>query len=218
MSQQEKRRAILMAVGIVGIGLVDAVALMSVLPVVHLITDPTGLEANRWLGELHRFFPLLAAGSLALLFISSLLRLLSEYITSRISAACQARLSGELLGDVLDASYDWALGQSPTKLTRLVQNDTSLWANSFVRRIGIIANAWVSGLVAVGLVVLFSPGPILIVLAAMVVLAWITLQLNKPAIARLSVRHRNAAEHIAVHAHQSLSGLKKKKLESKWAT
>lgn len=221
MSQQEKRRAILLAAGIVGIGLVDAVALMSVLPVVHLITDPAGLETNRWLGELHRFFgappvhrffPLLAAGSLALLLISSLLRLLSEYVTYRMAAACQLRLSGELLADVLEASYDWTLRQSPTKLARLVQNDTSLWANSFVRRVGIIANAWVTGLVAVGLVVALSPGPILIVLAAMAVLAWITLQLTKPSMGRLSIRHRDASERIAVIAHHALSGLKDVKM------
>lgn len=221
MSRQERRRAILLATGIIGIGLVDAVALMSVLPVVHLITDPAGLETNRWLGELHRifgsppvhqFFPLLAAGSLALLFISSLLRLLSEYVTFRMAAACQARLSGELLMGALDASYDWTLRQSPTKLTRLVQNDTSLWANSFVRRVGIIANAWVTGFVAVGLVVLFSPGPILIVLAVMAALAWITLQLTKPTIGRLSIRHRDASERIAVIAHQALSGMKDVKM------
>ena len=221
MSLQERRRAILLAAGIVGIGLVDAVALMSVLPVVHLIIAPTGLETNRWLSELHRFvgappdhlfFPLLAASSLSLLFVSSLLRLLSEYVTYRMAAACQTRLSGELLAGVLDASYDWTLRQSPTKLTRLVQNDTSLWANSFVRRLGIIANAWVTGFVAVGLVVLFSPGPILIVLAVMASLAWITLQLTKPAIGRLSIRHRDASERIAVIAHQALSGLKDVKM------
>ena len=56
MSSQEKRRAILLAIGIVGVGLVDALALTSVLPVVHLITDPAALERNRTLGELHRFF------------------------------------------------------------------------------------------------------------------------------------------------------------------
>ena len=221
MSSQEKRRAILLAIGIVGVGLVDALALTSVLPVVHLITDPAALERNRTLGELHRFFgeppitqlfPLLAGVSILLLFLSSLLRLASEYVTYRLSASCQARLAGELLAGALNAPYDWGVRQSPTKLARLVQNDVTLWANSFVRRVGTIANAWVTGVVAIGLVVVLSPGPILVVLTIVGLVSWGSLYLSKPLMGRLALVHRTASESIAVVSHQALSGLKDVKM------
>lgn len=221
LSRPEKIRAISLAAGIVVTGVVDGVALMSVLPVVHLITDPVSLEANRWVGEIYRFFgfpsvdwflPLLALSSLTLLLLSSLCRLTMEHLTYRLAASCHARLSGELLMDLMEASYDWTLRQSAPKLARLVQSDTSLWANSFVRRVGIVANAWVTGFIAVCLVVALSPGPILIVLAAMAVFAWITLQMTRPAIGRLSVQHRDASERMVVIANETLSGLKDVKM------
>jgi len=221
LSTGEKRRAIWLAVAIVAVGCVDAVALLSVLPVVKLVTEPAVLEHGGKLTELHRMlgspsverlFPILAIISLLLLLLSSVLRVASEYVTYRLAASCQVRLSRELLEGALEAPYAWALSQSPTSLTRLVQSDVSLWANSFVRRVGILANACVSAVVAVGMVFVLSPVPILIVMAAVVVIAWIILHATRPAVMRLSKVHRAAADAIAVTAHQALSGLKDVKM------
>lgn len=52
----EKRREILLPIGIDGLGFVDAVALIRVLPVVSLRTELLALERNRLLGELPSFF------------------------------------------------------------------------------------------------------------------------------------------------------------------
>ena len=224
MSRKEKHASAWIALVIVLVGLIDAAALTSVLPVIHLITEPASLQKPGLLKDLYvyfneppirSFFPALAGVSLLLLTCSTLLRMWSEYITQKLSSQCHTRLAEELLAGVLNADYDWALRQSPTKLTRLVQNDVSLWANSFVRRLGVVTNAAITALVAVGLVLIYSPWQITVVLVSIAVLVWLALQASKGSIGRLSVVHRAASERVAMISHQSISGLKDVKMTNK---
>jgi len=224
MSHKEKIASVWIAIGIVLVGLIDAAALTSVLPVIHLITEPGSLQKPSLLRDLYvyfneppirSFFPALAGVSLLLLTCSTLLRMWSEYITQKLSSQCQTRLAEELLEGVLSADYDWSLRQSPTKLTRLVQNDVSLWANSFVRRLGVVTNAAITALVAVGLVLIYSPWQITVVLVSIAVLVWLALQASKGSIGRLSIVHREATERVAMVSHQSISGLKDVKMTNK---
>ncbi len=223
LTASEKRRAVLIAIAIVFVSLLDTVSLVGVMPLVSLIVEPEVLTTSQAIRTLHElagapefdiFVKQIAASAVGLIAASVSMNYLMMVVSKRFRVACQNRLAGLLMSHCVGAPYDWLLRQSSTILAHHVFNDVFSWSSGISRMIAVIGH--LSLLILVAIVVL-GAAAFAGVIGMLVVgaLAVGIMLLIRPQIRRHSEFHRVAAARAFSFASEFLGGIKDVKLSGR---
>jgi ABC-type multidrug transport system fused ATPase/permease subunit len=205
-------------------GMFEMLALTGVLPLVNVVMQPASLQSNGFVAQLYRiagtpdvsmFITLLGLAVIILMTVSAITNWVVLYAQNRYAASCQKRLAQGLIDKCLQAPYSWFLTRNSTRLARVVYDDTVFWGTGFVQRLIVMANSSVTVIMALTLVLVFSPWTGMIALTTVGLLACASFYLTRPFVIRLSMTKRQASNLTAVTATQVLSAIKDIKLSSR---
>jgi len=210
LSPRERRIAAALTVAIAAASALEITAVTAVLPFVNVVIQPTAIHTPGMLAQLHRlagsppegeFIARLGFAVIALMVFAAGSGWLVLYAQNRFVASCQTRLARELLDRCIHAPYPWFLGRNSLVLSRLVYDDVVFWSRAFILRLLVMVNDVLVVVMGVALVLALSRRTGLLVLAALAVLAAISVRLTRPLLSRLSEAKRVALDTTLVTAN-----------------
>lgn len=225
------RREALIMVALFGltaiVGLVDAVVVTLVLPLVQSILQPELLQklvlldqAVTWLefeGNSTSVFPWLAGLLLVLIVISAVANLFINWLGDRETAACRNRLGNEVVRRLLDAPYLWLLGKNSAVLTRQVLSDIATWRSNFLQSLLQIGQSLLLIILPSAAVIALSPSFGLLTLAAVGALGLVTILMIRPYIQKTAGRQKEAMNVTTRELLQLLTGIREVKVSNRAA-
>lgn len=223
MTASEKRRAVLIAIAMVFVSLLDTVALVGVMPLVSLIVEPEVLTSNEAIRGLHEFMGApefdsfvkqVAATAVGLIAASISINFLMMVVNKRFRVACQNRLAEQIMVRCVGAPYIWLLRQNSTKLAHHVCTDIQHWSTSIQRTMAMIGQSSLLVLIA-SFVLTAAALPGLVAMLVIGILAATVMLLTRSRIRHLSVLQRTAAARLFAFASEFLGGIKDVKLSSR---
>lgn len=141
VSQEDKRRFVLLLPVITGMALLQVVGIASVMPFLALVADPELVFSDsrlRWVYDTFGFtstraFLAFAGGaSLVLLVLSNVLSAVTEYMQLRFSWRLNHNLSVKMLRNYLAKPYVFFLGQNTASLATNILAEVKQVVNGFV--------------------------------------------------------------------------------------
>ena len=161
------------------------------------------------------FLTRLGLAVIGLLTVAAAARWLTEYALSHYAAACQRRLSRDLLMELVAAPYAWLLMRNAASMSRLLYDDVGRWSRAFVLKVMTIFKSVVTVALGGALVLVAAPLVGLLTLGVLGSLAAGLLILIRPRLSMLARRQRGALDQTMVTASQALSGIKDIKLSGR---
>lgn len=224
MSSKEKRRAVYLTFCMMIQGFLDTIPLIAVLPIISLVIQPETLTTNKYLAMLHTAVgspsPLVFVNSMSVIVL--LLMVLGaaadctmSYLLNHYVAACQNRVSAEVLDECIHAPYSWYLTRNYATITRLLYDDVVMWSRGYIQRIMMILNNFILCVMTIAVVVALGSGTGIAASAVIGILAYAGFRFTKPILSRLAIQKRNALDNTMLAATQALSGIKDVKLSSR---
>lgn len=221
LDQRERRQVALLVAGLAFTGLIDALALASVMPVITIIVEPNLVERYDVLNWLRNFLPDLTTGQFVigmaataafLLTLSTGLSLAMLWANNRFGAAIQTRLAHDIMLSAMRAPYVWYLTQNSAALVRFFHSDITRWGRDFVQRLITMAQHLVSMVVPLALVLVVAPGAGLLSLVIVAAIGFLLTRLVQPRIRGASSASKQATDRLVVVANNALAGVKDIKL------
>jgi len=224
LSQQERKKAIWLAVVMLAASSLEIVSLAAVLPFVNIVIQPEVIQTNSYLAwvfewtrvsSVSHFVFLVGFAVISLMTLSILANWSILYAQNRFIASCQARLARELLERCMHAPYTWFLTRNSTLLSRLVYDDVVIWSRGLVQRLIVMVGNVSVVMMAFALVLALSLSTGIMVITAVAVLGYGIVYLMRPVLTRLATIKRIALDEMTLTANQALSGIKDIKLSSR---
>lgn len=221
LDQRERRQVALLVSALAFVGLIDALALASVMPVITVIVEPDLVERYKVLSWVRDFLPNLTTGQFVigaaavaalLLTLSTALGLAMLWANNRFGAAIQTRLAHDILLSAMRAPYTWHLTQNSAALVRFFHSDITRWGRDFVQRLITMAQHLVSMIVPLVLVLVVAPGSGLLSLLIVAAVGFLLTRLVQPRIRGAAGASKQATERLVVVANNALAGVKDIKL------
>lgn len=221
LDRRERRQVVLLVSGLAFTGLVDVIALASVMPVITIIVEPDLVERYEVLNWVREFLPGLttgqfvigaASGAAMLLTLSTGFSLAMLWANNRFGAAIQARLAHDIMLSAMRAPYVWYLTQNSAALVRFFHSDITRWGRDFVQRLITMAQHLVSMVVPLALVLIVAPGAGLLSLLIIAAVGFLLTRLVQPRIRRAAGASKQATDRLVVVANNALAGVKDIKL------
>lgn len=221
LDRRERRQVVLLVSGLAFTGLIDALALASVMPVITVIVEPNLVERYEVLNWLRNFLPGLTTGEFVigavstaafLLTLSTGLSLAMLWANNRFGAAIQTRLAHDIMLSAMRAPYVWYLTQNSAALVRFFHSDITRWGRDFVQRIITMAQHLVGMVVPLALVLVVAPGAGLLSLVVVAAIGFLLTRLVQPRIRGASSASKQATDRLVVVANNALAGVKDIKL------
>jgi ABC-type multidrug transport system fused ATPase/permease subunit len=224
MSIHERRTAKLLFVIIFISGMLEMVAISSILPLLGVIVAPdiwlnkplvAEIKTILGLASNHEFVIALGTATLLLLSVAAAYGIWVRASINRFSAHAKHRLASDLVLACVEASYEWFLRHNPAVIARQINIDVMKWGSDFVSRILSIAQTVALSLSAIVMILALAPfaGSIALFMVAMGItgLARLTRsRMNR--YAQLEMSGNNVA---AVGILQLISGIKDVKVSSR---
>lgn len=221
LDHRERRQALLLILALIVTGLVDAIALASVMPVVTIIVEPQLLERYQMLIVLRNLFPGLTVtqfvlgavvSAAILLTLSAGLGYAMLWTCNRFGAAIQTRLAHDIMVDALHAPYTWYLTQNSAALVRFFHSDIVRWGRDFVLRLIIMTQHLIGMIVPLVLILWIAPGAGALGLVLVASVGLLLTRLVQPRIKRAASSSKLATDRLVVVANNALAGVKDIKL------
>lgn len=221
LNHQERRRAALLFVLMLGAALVEVVGVASVMPFVAVLSNPDVVESNAYLARLYEWSGIqeirsfmIALGALVLaVFVSSLaLKALNAYSILRFSNMRSHAFSYRLLAGYMAKPYTFFLGRNTADLSKTLFSEV----NEVINGILLPALKMVSGCIVALLVIslLFVVEPLLtLVVGAVLGGSFFGVYvLSRKALKRLGRQRVAANTQRFVLANEALNGNKELRL------
>jgi len=166
LTPQERRRAILLVLGIILVGVFELAGLSSIMIVVALIMNPQVIETHTIISRLLEYLPAATVeqvilcsliSSATLLVIVAVANLKLSHAFEKFGVDIQARMGLRLMRGVLEVPYEWHLSKNKAELVRFFHSDISRWGRDFVLRILLLSQHVVGILMPVILLIILSP-------------------------------------------------------------
>lgn len=213
----ERRRVMVLAVGMTINGMLQTFSLALLVPFVGLMLDPSLIAQGGRLAQLSQLFgsppPQLfmvgcAIALLAAIVLKNAFDFAYNHFLNRLVASVEQRVSVDLLSRCLHAPYEWYLSQNTGMLINAVMGDVVTWGRSGLKSILTLASATVMLLSIIVLLVGISPsfGMGLVMLGLILNVA--TMRLLKPFVKRIAALKHKASNEAYKVLNQSLSGVK----------
>ena len=176
LTEQERRRYVVLFVAIIGMAAFEILGVFSVVPFVHLISNPQIVEENRWFATAYDFFGfestdsfLIAVGVavLALLAISNAFRAWTHWFELRVVWQSAHGVASRLFERFMRQDYTFFLHNNSTNLAKQVLSEVNqLVLNVLTPLVELIAQSIVV-LAIVGLLFFVDPVIALAVVASL---------------------------------------------------
>lgn len=132
LTARERRNALILAVMMLGMGLVEVVGVASILPLIAVLSDPSIVQSNAVLRTLYELFGFtstnaflvfLAAGVFVVVVGRTALTALATYAMLRFAHMRGHALSARLLASYLRRRYEWFLNRHTADMTKAVLSE-----------------------------------------------------------------------------------------------
>lgn len=221
LNHQERRRAALLFVLMLGAALVEVVGVASVMPFVAVLSNPDVVESNAYLARLYEWSGIqeirsfmIALGALVLVvFVSSLaLKALNAYSILRFSNMRSHAFSYRLLAGYMAKPYTFFLGRNTADLSKTLFSEVSEVINGILLPALKMVSGCIVALLVISLLFVVEPLLTLIVGAVLGGSFFGVYVLSRKALKRLG-RQRVAANTLRfVLANEALNGNKELRL------
>jgi ABC-type multidrug transport system fused ATPase/permease subunit len=224
MTARERRIALGLALSVLAVGILDMIALASVMPFIGLLIDPETLNRNTLLARFSWIVSDLTPETLVLVVgLTGLTLVASSGVLgwalqrrfNSFTGECQKRLAQDLLGELVRAPYAWFLSSNSNIISHVFQRDVYAWARELVLKSLSVFRDLVMILLPVLLTVLVVPLAGLATILAVGVGTVLLLRTTKPHIFALSVKSKQAQSQAHLLANQALAGVKDVKLSGR---
>lgn len=212
MTLRERRRAVLLLISSLFNALLQTAVLVSIIPIVQLMIDPSKMPGGRalaWLEPLlsgvdfKTIMLQLAGGIVVLILFKGLFSWFHVGWTSRFSADCEVRISSLLMKQILTSQYSWLVRQNSSRLRELLFGFVTTWARQFIRTSLRLLNDLLFAAIIVMVLIWANPVSGLIVAAVVTVFAFIIFLFVRPELIRLAAVKRRSilkANRISIEA------------------
>jgi ATP-binding cassette subfamily C protein len=166
LTKKEKRRFILVLVVDVMRAILQAVGIVSILPFMNIVMDPTVMETNQYLSYLYEFFNFSSQNSfifvlglsvLALLVIGNLVSVWSIKMKTKFVWELNSRLSTSLLRKYLSLPYSYFLDHNSSDLVKNILTEVNLLSGEFLNSILTVIEGAVMSLVIFVMLLVVNP-------------------------------------------------------------
>ncbi len=217
LSPTERRRVVILAVGMTINGILQTFSLALLIPFVGLMLDPGLINQGGRLAQIsqllgspppQQFMVGCAIALLAAIVLKNAFDFAYNHYLNRLIASVEQRVSVDLLSRCLRAPYEWYLSQNTGMLIKAVMGDVVMWGRSGLKSILTLASATVMLTSIVALLVGISPlfGIGLVVLGT--ILNAGTMRLMKSFVRWIAELKHQASNEAYKVLNQSLSGVK----------
>lgn len=201
--------------------LAEAVGLMSILPFVEVLAEPKKLHEHAYLSFVFDFFNFdeekskliaLAVFVLLILLASSLIKVLSSYITMKFVQSSGAKLSSRIFKLYLNQRYEWHLNREPSQLTKVIFSEAQLVIGSGLLPLLNMISSIILVIVISGVLIFNEPVVIGITFGVIGLSYLIIFSSIKPVVDRLSRRRSVANSGQFKLVKESFDGVKEIRL------
>ena len=221
LNKRERRRVLLLIFALAFTGLVDMMALASVMPVIAIIVEPDLVARYEILTLIRNYLPglttnqfVIAAASAAafLLILSASLGLAVLWANNQFGAAISTRLGHDIMLSALRASYTWHLTQNSAALVRFFHSDIVRWSRDFIQRLITMAQHLVGIITPLALVLFVAPAAGLLSLLIVGLIGFLLTRLVQPRLQRAASESKQATDCLVVVVNNAIAGVKDIKL------
>jgi len=212
-----RRRLFILGLLITMGGLLETVALGSIIPLITLILDPEAMGNSSYYPKIISFFRdpdrptlilYLSVLTISLLIISTLVSVFLRHLTTRFSASCWKGLADKLMTQVLNTPYEFFLHRNASTITRIFYHDIPLWSRDVVGLIlHLFSDAIVFFFIACLVAFIFPSSGLLVVLGA-VVIGFAFMMMCRKKIKLHSLTQRRTADTTNLATSQIIAGLR----------
>lgn len=163
-SSKDKYKLIIVFLGILFTGFWDIIGIGSIMPFISLASNPSLLEANKYLRFLYSYFNFKSVDDFlfvfgivvaSLLIISNLFRALVDYVIKRFAAIRQHDISLTLFKKYIYQEYDYFLYHNSSELTKNILNEVWILINNIlIPTLEMLSRAIISAIIIIFLTIL----------------------------------------------------------------
>ena len=221
LNKRERRRVLLLILMLAFTGLVDMLALASVMPVIAIIVEPDLVARYEILTLVRNYLPglttnqfVIAAASAAafLLTLSASLGLAVLWANNQFGATISTRLGHDIMLSALRAPYTWHLTQNSASLVRFFHSDIVRWGRDFIQRLITMTQHLVGIIAPLGLILFVAPAAGLLSLLIVSVTGFLLMRLVQPRLKRAANASKQATERLVIVVNNAMAGVKDIKL------
>ncbi len=221
MTAPERQRAIALVFSSLFNAFLQTAVLVSIIPMVMLMIDPSNLPKGRalvWLEPLlsgtdqKTVLLQLAGGIVGLILFKGIFTWLNVGWIARFSADCEVRLSSFLMKRILTAHYSWLVQQNSARLRERLFGFVTTWSRQYIRSLLRLLNDLMFAAVIVVVLVWANPGAGLLVTAAVTVFAVMIFIFVRPEILRIAAVKRRSILKAQMVSSEAILGVKEVKM------
>ena len=204
--------------------MLDAIAILGVMPLVALIVNPEIIHSNTYLIILHNFMGnpemghflfLLALMAILVMLFTMICIVIIQNKAKVYGVVTQTKLAKKYLNKILGLNYSWFLDKNTTECAHYVFTDITIWMNDGVLR-GLNFIGYVSLIIIYSImIILVSPFEALIALLVASVFTYFIISYSRIPITRLSKIRRGSAANSLASASNIFSAIKEIKTMNK---
>ena len=221
LNSLERRQALGLVALTSLVGVIDILALASVMPAVAIIVEPEIFAKSGAFGWLPDFFQVgqqdqlvykIIATSGLLLFSASALNLFLRRIGARFSVDIQTRMAYELMKSSLQAPIHWHLEQNSASLVRFFHSDIVHWGRLFILRLIQMSQQILGMILPLALLFKVAPAGAFFGIIIIGTAGWMIIRRVKPKLERAGTQSKWSTEGLVTFANNAVSGVRDIKL------
>ena len=175
LSSYELKKARLLLVMIFIMAIFETLGVVSILPFVAILSDPSLIDSNFILNNVfkfsitlgikneHEFLLILGIFVFILLISSLIIKSLTTYLQIRFVQLCEYSLSKRLLSSYLNRPYSWFLSNNSTDIGKTILSEvTQVVGNGINQTIHIISKSIVTIFILIGLLIVDTKSTLII--------------------------------------------------------
>jgi ATP-binding cassette, subfamily B, bacterial PglK len=202
-------------------GVADMVAVVAVYPLISVLVEPSLINTNSHIRKIWEFFGEASQATfileLALLsglavIIGSILNLFSQVKANQFAAACQERLSFDLMEAMIKAPYVWHLRQNPALLGNIFENHIIIWGRDVIRRICALAGQVATILLPIFAIIGWSPVFGMLTPIAALLFQTFIMRVIKLRTKKLGMHRKQSEQWLLIYLSEVFQGIKDVKL------
>lgn len=199
----------------------DTFSITTVMPLVAVVIDPTLIQKNKILNQIHAYFGvieikhfifMLVLIAIIFIIVSLILKLWLHLLIRKFGLKCQERLARDFMTATINAPLLWHYENSSARLAHLAHTDIMIWSDNYLQRIINLPSYIFMGILSVILVLLIAPGMGIIGVVSFATLSLIGISLVKAKLTELPKLKRDHSNDTHSLSTQIYSGIREIKV------
>ena len=221
LNSLERRQALGLVALTSLVGVIEVLALASVMPAVAIIVEPEIFAKSGVFDWLPDFFQGEQQGQLVykmiatsglLLFSASALNLFLKRIGASFSVDIQTRMAYVLMKSSLQAPFHWHLEQNSAALVRFFHSDIVYWGRLFILRLIQMSQQILGMILPLALLFKVAPAGAFFGVIIIGIVGWIIIRGIKPKLERAGAQSKRSTKGLVAFTNNAVSGVRDIKL------